>query len=43
MAKKEAGFKAIQKKGSADKGVKVSSKAPKSPPDNPKSPVKGKC
>lgn len=43
MAKKDAGFKAIQKKGSADKGVKVADKATKSPPNNPKSTVKGKC
>jgi hypothetical protein len=43
MAKKDAGFKAIQKKGSADKGVKVSAKAPKSPPPDAKSTVKGKC
>jgi hypothetical protein len=43
MAKKDSGFKAIQKKGSADKGVKIAVKAAKSPPQNPKSPVKGKC
>jgi hypothetical protein len=42
MAKKDTGFKAIQKKGSADKGVKVSASAPKTPPKTPKSP-KGKC
>jgi hypothetical protein len=43
MAKKSAGFKAIQKKGSADKGVKVAEKAPKAPQKDPKSTVKGKC
>lgn len=43
MAKKSAGFQAIRKKGSADKGVKIAAKAPKAPPPNPKSTVKGKC
>ena len=36
MAKKDPGFKQIQKKGSVDKGVKIEPKAPKAPP-------KGKC
>lgn len=39
MAKKEPEFKAVQKKGSSDKGVKIAPKAPKSPPKTPK----GKC
>ena len=41
--KKNSGFKAIQKKGGADKGVKVAEKAPKAPPKAPKSAVKGNC
>jgi hypothetical protein len=43
MKKKNSGFKAIQKKGSTDKGVKVAEKAPKAPPKDPKSTVKGNC
>jgi hypothetical protein len=43
MAKKDSAFKAVQAKGAKDKGVKIAAKAPKSPPPNPKSTVKGKC
>jgi len=36
MAKKDSGFKAIQKKGSADKGVKIKTSTTKEKPSNKK-------